>query len=199
MLFNQFTLTWYGYLRNPLDFWRDFKRTFKFAYQRLTRGWDDSWSWDMHGQLSKIIPEILKKLKEYESGFPVGLSEKDSLAVWHKILDEIAEGFYAAQRISGSEQPAWQELWDEWDRRYPGEDWHYFERLKCSECPLYCNDKCDYSEQSPCSSWNIRSEYEDLEKELGFKNKLEEQLKEDMKKFHRGMILFHQHFFNLWD
>ena len=77
----------------------------KWAYQRLTRGWDDRAVWDMDYYLAGLIPQLVKELKEKGHGFPsdmvpeesIGeISEEVETAVrekWNAILDSIAEGF----------------------------------------------------------------------------------------------------------
>lgn len=81
----------------------------KWAYQRLTRGWDDRAVWDMDYYLAKLIPQLVKELKEKGHGFPSSMipvlipedfieelsKETQILALkrWHDILDSIVEGF----------------------------------------------------------------------------------------------------------
>ena len=77
----------------------------KWAYQRLTRGWDDRAVWDMDYYLAELIPQLVKELKEKGQGFPSEMipgdasgeiteeMEKAGREKWGGILDSIIEGF----------------------------------------------------------------------------------------------------------
>ena len=94
-------------------------------------------------------------------------------AEWDAVLDDMIAGFEAAHRILGGDFPAWDELHEEEQRR--------FGRMLVP--------------------WNA----EDVEKirqlwpELDFRNKLLEQEAEARAVFEKGMALFTEHFFRLWD
>lgn len=65
------------------------ERAMKFKEQRMTRGFDDSETWNLDMTIAKFLVPRLKAFKECENGHPAGMSEKK----WDKILDEMIEGF----------------------------------------------------------------------------------------------------------
>ena len=77
----------------------------KWAYQRLTRGWDDRAVWDMDYYISDLIVQLTKKLKDEGVGFPSSMIEGDPMGEltkeeekkyhekWQGVLDSIIEGF----------------------------------------------------------------------------------------------------------
>ena len=182
------------YLYHPIVFYKDVRRTIKFAYQRLTRDWDDSVTWNIDYWLCKIMPDILEKLKKDKQGIPNEVFDnpnkthedeewKKAEAKYDAILDEMIEGFKAAGRIINREQPIWDELHKKFEERYSGEEAFSFksaEKEGFSECVFHPG-------------------YKEIKKEMDFWNIQKRQYNEDMKKFHRGMILFHRWFFSLWD
>ena len=65
------------------------ERAKKLKEQRMTRGFDDSETWNLDITIAKFIFPRLKAFKECNHGFPSSLTEKK----WNKILDEMIEGF----------------------------------------------------------------------------------------------------------
>lgn len=63
-----------------------------FKEQRMTRGFDDSETWNLDITIASFIVPRLKAFKECENGFPSRLTENK----WDKILDEMIEGFELA-------------------------------------------------------------------------------------------------------
>lgn len=73
-------------------------RELKWAWQRATRGWDDTAVWSIDTYLSKLIPELVRRLAEKNIGFPAilhddNITADEAEAKWNAILIEIAEGF----------------------------------------------------------------------------------------------------------
>ena len=66
-----------------------FIRPIKHFWQRLTRGWDDSDTWDLDSTLAWWLVPRLKRFKELTNGYPGGLTEKK----WDEILDKIICAF----------------------------------------------------------------------------------------------------------
>ena len=64
-------------------------RAKKYKEQRMTRGFDDSETWNFDITIAKFIVPRLKRFKECKNGYPARLTEKK----WDKILDEMIEGF----------------------------------------------------------------------------------------------------------
>ena len=198
------SLKWY--LRyHPIQLFRDIGREIKYACQRAVYGYDTLATYGVDSHLAEQIPKLMRELIQWGKSYPVSdqleshalsmeskpdedLDHSDkSLKHWHEILEEIAVGFETAQAIMNEEGfDGWDELHNEWDRRFPGVDPHYDELVIDEEV-------------GECYEMKTREEYYALVKELDFWNRREIWRKEQLKKFHRGMILFHANFFNLWD
>lgn len=150
-------------------------RELKWAAQRVYRGWDDRVIWSIDMYLAKMLPIWLRKQKEQKLGVPPLVMHGDDVDIeeseklWDEIQDEMIEGFEAALRINENDLLAWDELCDEEMRRYG--------RLLLP--------------------WE--EELGKLYTELDFWRKYQEQRDELMLKFKRGMTLFTEHFFSLWD
>lgn len=165
-----------------------------FAYQRMTKGYDAPATYNVDSHLSEHIPALLRELKAWGNVNPVwmpaspkehesGEGYEDDYARWHAILDEMIAGFEAAKALEGI-GPIWEEFWAEWKKRYPEEDEYLFEEEE---------DEDGYvrSEENPY--------YKALMEEMDLWERDKQWRQEQMKLFHRGMILFHIYYFNLWD
>jgi hypothetical protein len=76
-------------LKNTIKNW---KRFFRFYWQRHTRGWDDSVTCNLDIELIEWLLPRLKRFKELNNGHPGNLSWKK----WNNILDNIIYGLEAA-------------------------------------------------------------------------------------------------------
>jgi hypothetical protein len=100
----------YYVLTHPWVILFEWKHQIKWGWQRISRGYDDRAVWNLNYHLAKIIPQILKKLKEDKVGIPgfcfEGLPYEDentyshseeSMKIaeerWDAVLDEIITGF----------------------------------------------------------------------------------------------------------
>jgi hypothetical protein len=172
----------------------DYYYTIKYACQRVTKGYDDFATYLISGHLATLIPAMLKELRDRGYGYPCGImghqavaveDDDPELAVWRATLDEIIVGFEAAEHLINRDDPAREELYKEWEKRFPGRPPHYFDETTRTE---------DGSIQM-----KTHPEYYDLEKELDVKQRDDRWRKEQLKLFHRGMYLFHKYFFDFWD
>jgi hypothetical protein len=79
-------------------------RRIKFLYQRITRGWDDSQTWNLDYEIAKFIVPRLKRFKEITIGVPCNLpsfnidqrsedADKKAEKEWDDILDKMIKGF----------------------------------------------------------------------------------------------------------
>ncbi len=66
------------------------KRARRFAWQRLTRGWDDSELWSMDHSLAVVILPRLKEFRKKHGGYPGSL---ETMEEWDAILDKMIAGF----------------------------------------------------------------------------------------------------------
>ena len=191
---------WWYILSHPWEIPKYWWRNLKWAYQRVTKGYDSPATFDTSSYLSEHIPAILKELRDWGNSVPCfdgscfpeshGLSgdgHDDALKKWHDILGEIIAGFEAAHDLIDGMSPADDEFFDEWDRRYPGKDGHYFDEEE------------DMGYEEKVVPWNTAPEYDALREELKVRERSEVWRKERMRVFHRGMQLFHQYYFDFWD
>jgi len=89
------------------------KRSFRFLYQRLTRGWDDSETWGLDHELAKHILPRLKRFKEVTNGYPNELTPES----WDAILDEM---IFAFQFYSTEKMYQWDSTPEEYSRVQKG-------------------------------------------------------------------------------
>lgn len=61
-------------------------RTYRFIWQRIVRGWDDSDTWSLDDTIAHFALPRVKRFKEVNDGYPndAGTPER-----WDEILDEI--------------------------------------------------------------------------------------------------------------
>ena len=68
----------------------DKERQKKYKEQRMTRGFDDTETWNLDITFCLLIVPRLKVFKELNDGYPARFSSKEE---WDKILDDMIEGF----------------------------------------------------------------------------------------------------------
>jgi len=84
------------------------KRPIKHFYQRLTRGFDDSETWNLDFEISKFILPRLERFKEISLTHPTELTEKE----WDDILDKMIYSFYMNTVINDLKIPEYQKVYD---------------------------------------------------------------------------------------
>lgn len=65
------------------------KRSVRFLYQRLTRGWSDEETWSMDGTFARFILPRLIRFKELHNGYPHDLSSKE----WDENIQLMIDAF----------------------------------------------------------------------------------------------------------
>lgn len=88
-------------------------RCFIFTYQKLTRGFSDRVTWNLDKDISKFILPRLKRFKELNNGFPVGLTTEQ----WDEYLDKMILAFEINMRYHKydvSQEPS-KEDWKKFD------------------------------------------------------------------------------------
>ncbi len=74
----------------------------RMAWQRLTRGFDDSMFWNLEHALAQLIVAGVQAMRKAANGYPAQLAEPDDLypdaqgggpEAWDAILAQIEEGF----------------------------------------------------------------------------------------------------------
>jgi hypothetical protein len=75
----------------------------KYFIQRGRRGWSDEDAWDIDHYLARIIPPMVRRIGKDGMGCPEeffdNTCKNDECHKWKEILEEIAQGFEAAEQI----------------------------------------------------------------------------------------------------
>ena len=69
-------------------------RFFKFTYQKIKRGFNDSETWNLDWETAAFLAKRLKRFKTVNNGYPNNLTDKE----WDLILGEMIDGFEAYSR-----------------------------------------------------------------------------------------------------
>ena len=99
-------MNWFNRLRHKL-----WKRSLRFFWQRVIRGWDDGETFSLDYSLSKLIAPRLKRFAELRYGYPSDMSEGE----WQRDLDKMVEAF----EFSASEK-RWLASPEEYDKHQEG-------------------------------------------------------------------------------
>lgn len=86
--------------------WQKFKRSCRFFWQRMTRGWDDSETWSLDYSLAKLILPRLIRLKEFR------LEYIENPPGWIEDLDKMIAAFEflgSEERWSCYDKDKWNE------------------------------------------------------------------------------------------
>lgn len=78
---------------------RMFFRSFKYAYQRVTRGWANCDTWDLDDYLEHVIAGTLNYLADNHMGYPGNEKFPDD-ETWTKYLKDTAQKFYNGNEIN---------------------------------------------------------------------------------------------------
>ena len=162
---------------------RQICRQLKWAWQRLFRGWDDRISWSIDSYLSEHVPLWIAQMRLHK-GYPCMMvtddikdlpqDELDEICMkkWSDILDQIIDGFKAAQQISDGDEPVWDEYWEEYHKIH-------------GDSLEWMSDKHDKTR-------------EELRVKLNLDERLRTEEAEFYERYNKGMDLFRQYYFNLW-
>jgi hypothetical protein len=98
------------------------KRSIKFFFQRLVRGWDDSDTWNLDCTLAKLITPRLKKFKDLKKDWNLtDLSDSE----WNDHLDKMIAAFEflgSEERWESTDKNKWKEVQEGLDLFHE----HYF-------------------------------------------------------------------------
>ena len=99
--------------RNPLRNIKDFLRRFKYAYQRITKGYCDTDLWNLDYYLICLLSEALKELSETTYSYPMNLTEEE----WRQKLLEMSNHFsniseYTDNDINNRAEKSFDAYWD---------------------------------------------------------------------------------------
>ena len=88
------------------------KRFFRFKWQKLTRGWDDSETWCLRSPFARFILPRLKRFKQLKAGHPCDITAKE----WDEILDKMIFAFESL--LEEENNPNYEEDVYEFNKRY---------------------------------------------------------------------------------
>lgn len=116
---NVFNTQWcpWKYPSNWIRNARLFFRQFKWAYQRMTRGFCDFDTWDLDNYYLELFYQTLNHLAENTHGWPS--SEKfPNFEDWQNYLKELADYFYRANDTNDFyEHPAEDKWWNDIEKQ----------------------------------------------------------------------------------
>lgn len=81
---------WHYYLTHPWKFFTEISRNFRAGWQRATRGWCASDTWDWDNWFISVVPDMLRHLADYGHGYP-GQDPFDEPEKWHEWLYNMAQ------------------------------------------------------------------------------------------------------------
>lgn len=91
----------------------DWKQEVRWAWQRVFRGYDDVFVWNLHNEHTKLMLKVLKDFRKHHVGSPI-IRKKDWLSkkedpkdnvhtFWDKQLEIMIDGFQAQKDIEDME------------------------------------------------------------------------------------------------
>ncbi len=102
------------------------KRSLKWSWQRITRGFSDGDIWWMETYLQMLLPDMLQYLKDHRMGSPVCLSRTDKPEddscheEWDKVLDQMIFLWRESYEYSSSKKNPYEEEYMEMLDNYYG-------------------------------------------------------------------------------
>lgn len=110
-VFNTFYSPW-RYPSNWIRNMRTFFRQFKWAYQRITRGYCDFDYWDLDSYLSRLMADSIEALANNGHGYP-GTKEFPTYESWQKyLLDITAKLRFSLSELPNEYEDAWRGTFD---------------------------------------------------------------------------------------
>jgi len=97
---------------------RMFFRSFKYAYQRITRGWASCDIWDLDNYYEYIIADTLNYLADNHWGYP-GNDEFPDDESWTKYLKDMAQKFYNGNEENNVYPTPEEDKWWHWIELHP--------------------------------------------------------------------------------
>ena len=115
---NVFKTCWspWKYPSNWIRNARVFFRQFKWAYQRVTRGFCDYDYWDLDTYLSELLAQSIKMLADKTHGYP-GTEEFPTYESWQQYLYKIVDllRYSLNDDMPNEFEEAWRKTWEDKD------------------------------------------------------------------------------------
>lgn len=100
---------------------RMFFRSFKYAYQRITKGFANSDTWDLDNYYLNIFSGTINYLADHHWGYP-GHGEFQDDESWTKYLKDMAQKFYNANETNEAYPTPEADKWWEWILQHDGRE-----------------------------------------------------------------------------
>lgn len=120
-VFNNPYYKWYypsGWIKNA----RMFFRSFKYAYQRITKGYANCDTFDLDSYYLDIFSGTLNHLADNHWGYP-GNDEFPTDESWTAYLKKLAHKFYLANESNEAYPTPEADKWWKWIEEHPGNTW----------------------------------------------------------------------------
>jgi len=107
--------------KNPANWFKNIKmffRSFKYAYQRATRGYAVSDTWDLDTHYLYLFHDTLNYLADHHWGYP-GYGDFDTDEKWTAYLKELADKFEIANEAANKLPTPMGDKWCEWLEQHP--------------------------------------------------------------------------------
>jgi hypothetical protein len=132
--FKKFYINIRSLIYNVPDMPKDGYRKIKRGFQRGYRGWSDDDVWEMFAFNSRVIYQMMLKLKADKHGYPCTLPNPETFQFgdgskledewynkneeeWNKILDQIIYAFKLNMDIANGDREVYSKYWSEKDRQ----------------------------------------------------------------------------------
>lgn len=158
------------------------KRSLKWSWQRIVRGFSDGDIWWMYDYLQVLFPDMLQHLKDHRMGSPVGLSHTDEPGddscheEWDRILSQMIFLWRESYEYSSSRKNSYEE-------EYYGVLSEFYKKYEAPNKRIRMKNK-DWKYKE------ISDKYEKEERELS-------QYREECK--NKAMDMMKEYFYYLWD
>ena len=193
---------------NPWEKCKRYVKNIKFAYQRIRYGYCDKDVWSIDWWFLNIMPNMLDDLRKTAHGYPVDLAEscnnvqvlgmdeeqeEKAIAEWDSILSEIAFLFREANEETCLKKNPYKDDWHKAQQEFAKEYGERGEKLRTSEeiekeksRNLYTIHTADELPEYQ----GLNRLYTEAEREIeAYRNECKD----------KGIDLFKQWFWNLWD
>lgn len=166
------------------------RRAIRWAYQRLTRGWDDRAAWSVDYWLDDKMVGILKRLKEHKHGTPCSMFTEDELKFVHE------DGcMYPPKEASERANQGWNNILDKMIAAFEAS-----RRIKEHDYDKELGAGPPFHRPKGVSQKDWLKGRDEREKIRDERFKKEQELaKRDKAIFKEGMALFVEHYWDLWD
>lgn len=131
------------WFNRPWNLARYIKKSLKWSWQRITRGFSDGDIWWMETYLQMLLPDMLQYLKDHRMGSPVCLNRTDKPEddscheEWDKVLDQMIFLWRESYEYSSSQKNPCEEAYSELLKKF----FDKYEDLGTGLAMMHCDPK----------------------------------------------------------